>query len=149
LLEYRLGEKAKDEGKLEKIMNRVHVAMPSKRDNIERPPHIPERILEKRKEYLTKELTHTDIVKQMEEERKNRITIKDLQEKNGGSGVFFIPLQEHFMLQENDWKYDNVPQILNGKNIADFVDKDILLKVKELEKEEQILLQMDQNLAVF
>jgi len=34
------------------------------------------------------------------------------------------------MLENEEWKYDLVPEILDGKNIADYVDKDILEKLK-------------------
>jgi nucleolar GTP-binding protein len=44
----------------------------------------------------------------------------------GGAGVFNFPLQEHFILSNPEWKYDEVPEIMDGKNIADYVDKDIL-----------------------
>lgn len=30
------------------------------------------------------------------------------------------------MLENEEWKYDMIPEIMDGKNIADFVDKDIL-----------------------
>lgn len=40
------------------------------------------------------------------------------------------------MLENEEWKYDLVPEILDGKNIADYVDKDILEKLKQLEDEE-------------
>lgn len=43
------------------------------------------------------------------------------------------------MLENEDWKYDVVPEIMDGKNIADFVDKDILVKLDALEKEEEML----------
>lgn len=43
------------------------------------------------------------------------------------------------MLENPDWKYDEVPEIMDGKNIADFVDPDILNRLDELEKEEQML----------
>ena len=46
---------------------------------------------------------------------------------------------EHYLLENIDWKYDKIPEIMNGKNIADFVDKDILNKLEEIEKEEQML----------
>lgn len=36
---------------------------------------------------------------------------------------------EHFMLENEDWKYDVIPEIMDGKNIADFVDKDIMVKL--------------------
>lgn len=57
----------------------------------------------------------------------------------GGAGVFNFPLQEHFMLENPDWKYDDVPEIMDGKNIADFVDPDILERLENLEREEQML----------
>lgn len=40
---------------------------------------------------------------------------------------------------KDEWKYDIMPEIYNGKNIADFVDADILQKLDELEKEEEML----------
>ena len=40
------------------------------------------------------------------------------------------------MLQKDEWKYDIVPEIMDGKNIADFVDADILEKLAMLEQEE-------------
>jgi nucleolar GTP-binding protein len=56
--------------------------------------------------------------------------------------VFSIPLQEHYVIPE-EWKYDVLPEIYNGKNIADFVDPDIWEKLEELEKEEDLLLEME------
>jgi nucleolar GTP-binding protein len=40
--------------------------------------------------------------------------------------VFIILIIEHFLLDNPDWKYDAVPEIMDGKNIGDFVDADIL-----------------------
>ena len=42
-------------------------------------------------------------------------------------------------MEKEDWKYDIVPEIMDGKNIGDFVDKDILSKLKELELEEEMI----------
>jgi nucleolar GTP-binding protein len=39
-------------------------------------------------------------------------------------------------LDNEEWKYDIRPEIINGKNIADYVDQDILEKLDQLEKEE-------------
>jgi nucleolar GTP-binding protein len=33
------------------------------------------------------------------------------------------------MLDKEEWKYDIRPEIMDGKNIADFVDADILFKL--------------------
>lgn len=43
------------------------------------------------------------------------------------------------MLSNDEWKQDNVPEIINGKNIADFIDPDIFKKLEELEAEEERL----------
>jgi nucleolar GTP-binding protein len=32
-------------------------------------------------------------------------------------------------LENPEWKYDVIPEIMDGKNIFDFVDKDILEKL--------------------
>ena len=46
---------------------------------------------------------------------------------------------EHYMLKNDDWKYDVMPEIANGKNFADFVDPDILERLEALEAEEEKL----------
>lgn len=42
------------------------------------------------------------------------------------------------MLENEDWKYDVIPELLDGKNIKDYVDTDILEKLAELEEEEKM-----------
>ena len=42
LLDHRLTQKAKNPGKEAAIMNRLHIAQPKKRDDIERPAVIPD-----------------------------------------------------------------------------------------------------------
>ncbi len=41
------------------------------------------------------------------------------------------------MLKQEDWRYDRVPEIMDGMNIADFIDEDILRRLEELEREEE------------
>ena len=43
------------------------------------------------------------------------------------------------MLKDEDWKNDIMPEIMDGKNIADFVDPDILERLEALEREEEKL----------
>lgn len=74
-----------------------------------------------------------------EEVEQERTTLKEMQEQYGGAGVFNFPMQEHFLLDNPDWKYDQVPEIMDGKNIMDFVDEDILEKLEKLELEEQMV----------
>jgi nucleolar GTP-binding protein len=73
-------------------------------------------------------------------EASDRPTIKEMQEDHGGAGLFHIPQQEKFLLLKDDWKYDVIPEIFNGKNIIDFVDPDIEEKLMELEAEEERML---------
>merc|ERR1712194_541244 len=63
-----------------------------------------------------------------------------MQEEHGGAGVFEFPLQEHHNLDNPNWKYDAVPEFLDGKNIADYIDPEIEEKLKKLEEEEEALL---------
>ena len=38
-----------------------------------------------------------------------------------------------------EWKMDRIPEIMDGKNIADFIDPDIAEKLEALEREEDKL----------
>ena len=44
LLDHRLTQKAKDPKKAEAIVNRLHIAHPKKKDNIDRPVVIPDTV---------------------------------------------------------------------------------------------------------
>jgi nucleolar GTP-binding protein len=43
------------------------------------------------------------------------------------------------MLKDDEWKYDKMPHIQDGKNVADFIDPDILERLDALEAEEEKL----------
>ena len=43
------------------------------------------------------------------------------------------------MLKDPSWKYDIMPEVQDGKNVADFIDPDIVEKLEELEREEERL----------
>ncbi|OMP05162.1 hypothetical protein COLO4_09008 [Corchorus olitorius] len=101
---------------------RFHVAIPKPRDQKERPPCIPQAVLEaKAKEAAQKE---------------KRKTEKDLEEENGGAGVYSASLRKKYILASDEWKEDVLPEILDGHNVYDFIDPDILLRLEELEREE-------------
>jgi nucleolar GTP-binding protein len=34
-------------------------------------------------------------------------------------------VEEHYILDNEDWRYDNWPELFMGKNVADFYDADI------------------------
>ena len=64
---------------------------------------------------------------------------REIEEANGGAGVYNINLKDKYLLENEEWKNDKVPEILNGMNVADYVDPDIEAKLTALEEEEERL----------
>lgn len=54
-----------------------------------------------------------------------------------------IPVEEHYLLENDEWRYDNFPLFYNGSNVLDFYDPEIEKKLIALEKEEDELLKME------
>ncbi|PKI69123.1 hypothetical protein CRG98_010478 [Punica granatum] len=121
LLNQRVEIKMKSK-KINDCLNRFHVALPKPRDQKERPPCIPQAVMEAR----AKEAA----------EKEKRKTEKDIENENGGAGVYSASLKKHYILSNEEWKEDIMPEILDGHNVADFIDPDILLRLEELEREE-------------
>lgn len=69
-----------------------------------------------------------------------RKTARDLMWENGGPGVWAPDYREQYDLENDEWKFDAIPQIMDGKNIADYVDPDIEKKLAVLEEEEEQLI---------
>jgi nucleolar GTP-binding protein len=124
LLEQRVDVKMKSK-KMMDCLNRFHVALPKPRDNKERPVCIPLAVLEARANAAAKE-------KKLE---------KDIENENGGAGVYSASLKKHYILANDEWKEDILPEILDGHNVADFLDPDILVRCEELEREEGLRLE--------
>ncbi|KAL0224939.1 hypothetical protein RCL1_002851 [Eukaryota sp. TZLM3-RCL] len=112
--------------KFERYSNRIFVAEPQPRDDLNRDVCIPDRVV--------KGLPKTE-----------RETYKEVQARSGGAGVYSYDYRDHLDLPVDDWKYDVVPEILNGKNIADFFDADIAEKLALLEEEEDARLESQDN----
>lgn len=58
-------------------------------------------------------------------------------DQKGGDGVFYVPDRDHFILENPDWNDDVWPEIMDGKNVFDFVDKDIKQKLEKLIKKKK------------
>lgn len=114
--------------KLNDCLNRFHVAMPKPRDQKERPACIPQSVLDAKAK-------DADAAA----EKEQRKLEKDLENENGGAGVYSASLKKRYILAHDEWKEDIIPEILDGHNVADFFDPDILMRLEELEKEEGIL----------
>ncbi|GAW25530.1 putative nucleolar GTP-binding protein [Rosellinia necatrix] len=107
--------------RLADVMARIHVAQPME----VRESFIPEAALGKKK---------------YNKDDPNRPTLsRDLEEANGGAGVFNVDLKADYLLANPEWKYDRIPELLDGKNVYDYVDPDIEAKLQALEEEEEKL----------
>ena len=147
LLAHRVDNKMKG-SKINSIVNRIHVAQPKPRDDVVRAPFIPEAV-KARKKYD-------------KNDPDRRRLQRDIEIEEGGPGVFNINLKrssifffilqksinakpctflliEDYILANPEWKMDRIPEIMDGKNIADFIDPDIAEKLEALEREEEKL----------
>ena len=107
-------------GRLGDVLRRIHVAQPL--GGILREPYIPEAALNKMK---------------FDKDDPNRPKLmRDIEAENGGPGVFNINLKEQYLLENEDWKNDKMPEYYLGRNVYDFVDPDIESKLEALEEEE-------------
>ncbi|CAL5349969.1 unnamed protein product [Camellia sinensis] len=130
LLNQRVELKMKSK-KISDCLNRFHVAMPKPRDQKERPPCIPQAVLEAKAK------------KEVDQEK--RKLERDLENENGGAGVYSASLRKHYVLANDEWKEDIMPEILDGHNVYDFVDPDILQRLEELEQEEGLRQDQDEG----
>ncbi|KAG5677307.1 hypothetical protein PVAND_007076 [Polypedilum vanderplanki] len=124
LLGFRVDHKMKTK-KVENILNRLHVAMPEKRDTKERPAFIPESVMQKR-----------EIDAAIRQKRKLE---KDIEEEEGDD--YILDLKKHYVTIPEEERYDIIPEFLDGHNIADYIDPDIFEKLEELEREEGMRLE--------
>ncbi|KAI7834415.1 GTP binding protein 4 [Kickxella alabastrina] len=127
LLQQRVEMKLKG-NKITSVLNKLNVAQPGRRDTVQRPAHIPESVLKRRK-----------VQEDEDEDMMDRQLERDMELEGGGAGVYNVDLKKRYMLASDEWKYDIIPEILDGKNVADFIDPEIEEKLAELEREEEKL----------
>lgn len=141
LLEARVESKVRGK-KVQNILNRLHLATPKSTSN-GRTPNIPPSVLAKREAFKESEERLDDVADDDKEmvdvngKTPLRKSERDLQEENGGAGVYSMDWRKLYDLRKSEWKYDIMPEIVDGKNIADFIDPDIMEKVRQLELEEE------------
>ncbi len=132
LLEARVENKLSSGRVKDSVLSRISVANPKPRDNKKRGAYVPESVqkLQNGGVYATGERV---------EGAPRRKTEKDLQEENGGAGVYICDYRKYYHMENEDWKFDDIPQIIDGKNIMDFFDDDIEGRLAALEEEEAAL----------
>jgi nucleolar GTP-binding protein len=141
--------------KIEGVMNRLQVFHPTPRDNVERGAYIPETVKEAIADGRIGSVDHkpkrsrVGYAQTVDDEASGddeamestyRKTARDLMWENGGPGVWAPDYREQYDLHDEEWKFDAIPEIIDGKNIADYVDPEIEQKLAQLELEEEQLM---------
>jgi nucleolar GTP-binding protein len=141
--------------KVEGVMNRLQVFQPAPRDNAERDVCIPDSVLraQDRKEDkpVRSKVGYAPTNKDDDEAEGSDVemdngkkTCRERMWENGGPGVWAPDYREQYDLKDDSWKFDTIPEIIDGKNIADYVDPDIMARLEALEKEEdQLVAELD------
>eukprot|EP00904_Undaria_pinnatifida_P012524 jgi/Undpi1/8401/HiC_scaffold_25.g10869.m1 len=123
------------------LVSRLTVAMPKARDGRDRAPSIPASVVAQRAAAAagggSMEVDGGDGTGMGAQQP--RKTEKDLMWENGGPGVYSCDYRKYYDLKDESWKMDRIPEIMDGKNVADYVDEDIDAKLALLEKEEDQL----------
>ena len=122
LLAHRIEVKMKSK-KVDGVLNRLHVAMPAARDGVERPAFIPPKAMQK------KLLAAQNVPKQKKK------TERDLELELGDD--YSVDLKKKYDLPV-DFKYDVIPEIWENKNIADYIDPEMMAKLEQLRREEEL-----------
>uniref|UniRef100_A0A671K416 Nucleolar GTP-binding protein 1 n=1 Tax=Sinocyclocheilus anshuiensis TaxID=1608454 RepID=A0A671K416_9TELE len=121
LLAHRVDTKMKTK-KVHDVLNRLHLAVPTKRDQKERPPFIPEGALLRRKA--------------VEMDAPKRKLERDLEVELGDD--YTLNLQKYWDLMNPEEKQDKIPEVWEGHNIADYIDPEIMKRLEDLEREEEL-----------
>lgn len=92
---------------MEGLLNRLHIAQP-KRVDPNRVPCIPECVLRKR-QTVAEKIGKRKLEREIEEEM---------------GDDYVLDLKKNYNI-EGDQKYDVIPEMWEGRNIADYIDPDI------------------------
>lgn len=126
LLAQRVEVKLKSK-KMPELINQLHLAVPTPQAGIDRPPFIPPGAKVKR-------LTAGSGMEIEEAPRKKLERDIELEEEDD----YFLDLKKNYLLADESQKYDAIPEIFEGKNVADYVDPDIAQKLEDIEREEEM-----------
>lgn len=110
-------------GRLGDVLTRIHVAQPL--GGMLRESYIPDAVKN---------------MKKFDKDDPDRPRLaREVEEAEGGAGVFNVDLRQKYLLENEEWKHDKVPEVFLGKNVYDFIDPDIEAKLAALEEEEDKL----------
>ena len=115
LLASRVEQKLKGT-RINDVLHKIHLAQPVPRDDVPRLPFIPEAVKGRQ-------------LYDWSDPNRRKLE-KDLEVEAGGAGQYSVDLKskcnfclkltiEHYVLDNPDWKYDVLPEFMNGKNVYD------------------------------
>ncbi|KAG9385773.1 Nucleolar GTP-binding protein 1 [Pyrenophora tritici-repentis] len=113
-------------GRLGELLRRIHVAQPL--GGVTRETSIPEAVLNKKKYNSTTKTTPTDLC------------LSAISKKRTVELVYTTSTcAKNYLLDNDEWKHDRIPEVFKGQNVYDFIDPDIEEKLAALEAEEEKL----------
>ncbi|EPY86857.1 GTP binding protein 4 [Camelus ferus] len=128
LLAHRVETKMKG-NKVNEVLNRLHLAVPNRRDDKERPPFIPEGVVARRR--------------RMELGEPKRRRERDIELEMGDD--YILDLQKYWDIMNSSEKHDKIPEIWEGHNVADYVDPDIMQVQRKVLEDEMRSLGVDMD----
>jgi nucleolar GTP-binding protein len=145
LLEQRVERKLRG-ARATDVLSRVHVATPKPRDSRLRLPTIPDSVRELQAATSSGRAVDPDAV--VPQDKLLFDQMRDWDGEGLPPGFGSTAWKEKYMLKDDDWRFDRIPEIMDGKNIADFIDEDIVAKLDALEhEEEQRIAALESDLA--
>eukprot|EP01110_Echinostelium_bisporum_P011586 TRINITY_DN5554_c0_g1_i1.p1 TRINITY_DN5554_c0_g1~~TRINITY_DN5554_c0_g1_i1.p1 ORF type:complete len:685 (+),score=286.68 TRINITY_DN5554_c0_g1_i1:149-2203(+) len=141
LLEARVEKKLRANRVTASGVNKLHVAMPVARDKKVREVTIPKSVVDKAADAdmaaaAAVEDEHARMQAQYEERMKEEEKEAAMWARGEVPGMNSTAWREKYLLKNPEHRFDIIPEILDGKNVADFVDPDIDQMLEELEREE-------------
>ena len=124
LLEARVDTKLSAGRIKDDVMGRVTVAIPKPRGGTVRAPHIPETVATRAAAVAAGLAVPV------------RMTEKQKMLANGGAGVYVCDYRKYYLVEEDEWRYDTIPEFMDGKNVMDFFDPEIEARLLALDEEE-------------
>jgi len=118
--------------KRDEIINRMHVAMPKPRDEMERPAWVPSTYIDP----LTGNMNPGKVA------RSKLAEWADQQHLYHEMDPDYVGMdwRKYYDLENEDERYDVIPEFFNGENIADWMDPQLAENLQALEEEEAELI---------
>lgn len=118
--------------KRDEILNRMHVAEPKPRDNIQRTTWVPDSYINPSTgDFNSGKVARAKLAEWADQQHLYHEMDPD---------YVGMDWRKYYLLENDDWRYDVIPEFMDGENIADWMDPDLESKLAELEAEEAELL---------